>query len=131
MTPLSILLLYVAFRVKQFACDFLFQTDWMALNKGKPGFEGYKALLSHCLVHAAGTLVVVMIFAPGLWWLALVDFIIHSLIDRFKGILSFEHGWKYTDRWFWWSFGLDQEAHNFTHLAYLLIMITQAGIVFI
>lgn len=131
MTPLSILLLYLAFRAKQFACDFLLQTDWMALNKGKPRIEGYKALLSHCLVHAGGTLVITLVFAPSLWWLALVDFAIHSLIDRFKGILSFERGWKYTDRWFWWSFGLDQEAHNLTHLAYLLIIVAQSGIVFI
>lgn len=131
MTPLSILLLYLAFRAKQFACDFLFQTDWMALNKGKPGLEGYKALVSHCLVHAMGTLVIALVFAPGLWWLALVDFALHSLIDRFKGIVSFEQGWKYTDRWFWWSFGLDQEAHNLTHLAYLLLIVAQSGIVFI
>lgn len=131
MTPLAILLLYIAFRIKQFVCDFLLQNDWMALNKGRPGMEGYKALLSHCLIHAAGTLIVMLVFAPAVWWLALVDFIMHSLFDRFKGILTFQKDWKYTDRWFWWSFGLDQEAHNLTHLAYILIILSQSGIRFI
>jgi hypothetical protein len=131
MTPFAILLLYIAFRVKQFVCDFLLQNDWMALNKGRPGIEGYKALLSHCLIHAAGTLVVITVFAPALWWLPIVDFIMHALFDRFKGMLTFQKEWKYTDRWFWWSFGLDQEAHNLTHLAYILIILAQSGIRFI
>lgn len=129
MTLFSVLALYMLFRVKQFVCDFLLQTDWMAMNKGKPGMEGYKALVSHCLVHAVGTLLITLLFAPSLWWLGLVDFIIHSLVDRFKGIITYEKGWKYTDRWFWWTFGLDQEAHNITHMVYLLIIIAHTGIV--
>lgn len=131
MTPFAILLLYLAFRAKQFICDFLLQTDWMALNKGHPGPEGYKALAAHSLVHGVGTLAVMLVFAPSFWWLGLVDIIVHGLIDRFKGIVSYERGWKYTDRWFWWSFGLDQEAHNLTHLAYVVLVAAQAGIHFI
>lgn len=131
MTPLFILFLYLAFRAKQFICDFLLQSDWMALNKGRPGPEGYKALGVHCLIHAGGTLAVMLAFAPAFWWLALVDFAAHGVIDRLKGIISYEKGWKYTDRWFWWSFGLDQEAHNLTHLAYIVILMAHAGIRFI
>jgi hypothetical protein len=129
MTLFSILVLYIAFRLKQFVCDFLLQNDWMALNKGKPGFVGYKALFSHCLVHATGTLLIVVIFAPSLWWLGLLDFLIHSLVDRLKGIVTYQKGWTYTDRWFWWTFGLDQEAHNLTHMVYMLIIISHLGIV--
>ena len=128
MTLFSIAVLYLLFRAKQFICDFLLQNDWMAMNKGKPGMEGYKALISHCLVHAAGTLAIALLFAPSLWWLGLVDFIIHSLVDRFKGIVTYQKGWDYTDKWFWWTFGLDQEAHNLTHMAYLLIIIAHTGI---
>jgi len=129
MTLISVLLLYIAFRTKQFTCDFLLQNDWMATNKGKPGMEGYKALFSHCLVHAAGTGLIALLFAPALWWLALVDLAIHSFVDRLKGMLTYEKGWKYTDRMFWWSFGLDQEAHNITHMAYLLLIVAHNGIV--
>ena len=120
-------MLYVAFRAKQFLCDFLLQTDWMALTKGMPGKAGYRALLSHTASHAAGTTVIALVFAPALWWLGLLDFVVHSLVDRLKGIVTFQRGWKYTDRWFWWSFGLDQEAHNFTHLAYIVYIVLFLG----
>lgn len=128
MTLFSVVLLYLLFRAKQFVCDFLLQNDWMAMNKGKPGMEGYKALVSHCLIHGVGTLILALLFAPALWWLGLVDFIIHSLVDRFKGIVTYQKGWDYTDKWFWWTFGLDQEAHNLTHMAYLLIIVAHTGI---
>ena len=128
MTLLSILLLYLAFRAKQFICDFVLQTDWMALNKGKPGMEGFKPLLVHSAVHGAGTFIVALIFAPAFWWLGLVDIIVHAAVDRFKGILSYRKGWQPTDRWFWWSFGLDQEAHNLTHVAYMLVILARTGV---
>ena len=127
MSPLVIIILYIAFRLKHFACDFLLQTDWMALTKGKPGQEGYKALFSHTGIHALGTLIIVLIFTPSLWWLAPLDFVIHSAIDRTKGWLTFQRGWKPSDTIFWWSFGIDQEAHNLTHLAFLVIMVAHAG----
>lgn len=124
-----ILALYAAFRAKQFICDFLLQADWMALNKGKPGREGYQALALHAACHAMGTFIIVMVFMPSLWWLAVVDFCIHGLIDRIKGLITYKKGWNPKDRWFWWSFGLDQEAHNFTHLAYIVLIIMQKGLV--
>src|SRR5687768_15451194 len=77
-----LLLLYICFRLKQFTCDFLLQTDWMALNKGRPGWEGYKALLTHSFLHGIGTTIIVLIFLPSWWWLGLVDFAVHSAVDR-------------------------------------------------
>ncbi len=127
MTPLAILTLYVAFRLKQFSCDFLFQSDWMALNKGKPGREGYKALFTHTAVHGLGTTLILLALAPQFWWLGPVDFALHALVDRLKGVFTYKRGWTYTDRWFWWSFGMDQEAHNFTHLAYILMIVAASG----
>lgn len=130
MTLLEILLLYIVFRIKHFACDFMLQTDWMALTKGRPGKEGYQALFSHTLIHALGTLLIVLAFAPALWWLALVDFVIHSVVDRLKGLITIKKGWKTNDTLFWWAFGADQELHNFTHLAYIVvILVYQGGIV--
>lgn len=127
MTPVSILVLYALFRLKHFLCDFILQTDWMALTKGKPGMEGYKALFSHTAIHAAGTLIIVLIYAPSLWWLGPLDFVIHSIIDRIKGYLTFTRAWKPTDKIFWWSFAMDQEAHNFTHLGYIVLIVLHKG----
>jgi hypothetical protein len=127
MTLPALLALYIAFRLKQFTCDFVLQTDWMALNKGRPGMEGYKALFSHTISHAVGTLIIMTLFLPSWWWLAWVDFAVHSCVDRIKGVISYRRGWQYTDRWFWWSFGLDQEAHNFTHLAYVVMIVMHLG----
>lgn len=127
MTPIALLLLYLAFRVKQFSCDFLLQTDWMALTKGMPGREGWTALLTHTAFHAAGTALIMLVFAPGLWWLGIVDFGIHSLIDRVKGLYTYRRGWTPKDTVFWWTLGLDQEAHNLTHLSYILIVVVATG----
>lgn len=120
----EILVLYIAFRLKHFACDFLFQTDWMAMTKGMPGKKGYVALFTHTGIHAFGTLIITLILAPAFWWLAAVDFVLHSLIDRLKGLVTYNGGWTVKDSAFWWLFGLDQEAHNFTHLAFILIIIS-------
>lgn len=127
MTPIAILLLYVAFRCKQFLCDFILQSDWMALTKGMPGAAGYRALLSHTVTHGVGTTVIALLFAPALWWLGPLDLLVHSLVDRIKGVITYRKGWTTQDRWFWWSFGMDQEAHNFTHLAYIVLIVVAAG----
>ncbi|WP_435640143.1 DUF3307 domain-containing protein [Micavibrio aeruginosavorus] len=116
-------LLYITFRAKQFAGDFLLQTDWIAMNKGAPGLAGYTALALHALIHGAMTFLIMLVFAPGLWWLGLVDCVVHGAIDRTKGVISRRYGWGPTDRWFWWSFGLDQEAHNLTHFTYIMLVL--------
>ena len=131
MAPITLLLLYITFRVKHFVCDFLLQTDWMALTKGKPGKEGYNALLSHTLIHSVGTLIIMLIFAPSLWWLCLVDFAIHGFVDRAKGRITLAQKWTPKDTRFWWAFGLDQELHNLTHIAYIAFVFMHKGGVFL
>ncbi|MEM9469702.1 MAG: DUF3307 domain-containing protein [Pseudomonadota bacterium] len=127
MTVTSLIFFYVAFRVKQFSCDFLLQTDWMALTKGKPGAEGYKALFTHSAVHAGATTLIMLVFAPSFWWIGVLDFFVHSAVDRLKGVLTNKKGWQPTDTAFWWAFGFDQEAHNFTHLIYIIIVVYSLG----
>jgi Protein of unknown function (DUF3307) len=127
MDPLSLLLLYALFRAKHFVCDFLLQTDWMALTKGKPGAEGYRALFIHAGIHAIGTLLITVFFAPALWWLGPLDFVVHSIVDRIKGYFTYKKGWTPKDTIFWWTLGADQEAHNFTHLAYIVLIWMHLG----
>ena len=127
MSVLTLLLLYIAFRIKHYICDFGLQTNWIAANKGLPSQDGNKALLFHILPHAVGTTLIALAFTPSLWWLGIVDFLVHWLIDKGKAMLTLAMKWKTTDRWFWLTLGFDQELHNFTHLAYMVYMIYYAG----
>jgi len=123
----EILVLYLAFRVKQVVCDFFLQPSWMALLKGQPEKGGARALFYHAGIHATFTLVLVLFFAPKLWWLGFVDFAVHSLIDKTKAALNHKTGWTYKDNAYWWAFGIDQEAHNLTHLGYIVAIVLQSG----
>ena len=128
MSLLEILLLYLAFRAKQLVCDFFLQTSWMALTKGNPMKEGGgRALFAHAGVHGAGTMLVVLIFAKAFWWLAPVDFVVHAAIDKLKAKINTKHGWTYKDTAYWWTFGIDQEAHNLTHLVYIIMIVLSSG----
>lgn len=130
MSLLDILLLYLAFRAKQVICDFFLQTSWMANVKGSPfNMGGAKALGMHAGIHAAFTFVLMIVFAPAFWWLGAVDFVIHALIDKAKAAVTNRHEWTYKDNQYWWAFGLDQEAHNLTHLAYIIIVVQATGVV--
>jgi len=124
----DILILYLAFRVKQLVCDFFLQSSWMALVKGQPEKkDGSKALFIHAGIHGAFTFLMMMYFAPALWWLGVVDFVVHSIIDKSKALINHKTGWTYKDNAYWWAFGLDQEAHNLTHLAYIVFIVVHSG----
>lgn len=124
MLLLHILVLYVSFRAKQVICDFFMQTGWQAMaREAALTREGMKALAVHAGVHAAFTFMLVVIFAPKLWWLGFVDFFLHAAIDRTKASVTLKNGWTYKNYQYWWTFGLDQEAHNLTHLLYIVLIV--------
>lgn len=128
MSLLDILILYLAFRAKQVICDFFLQTSWMASVKGGPfNMGGAKALGMHAGIHASFTFLLMLVFAPALWWLAAVDFLVHAGIDKLKGHITNTQGWTYKDNPYWWAFGIDQEAHNLTHLGYIVLIVLSSG----
>ncbi|MEM7647098.1 MAG: DUF3307 domain-containing protein, partial [Pseudomonadota bacterium] len=104
--------LLVIFQIKHYIADFPMQREYM-LRKTKAGWDFLLPLTLHCLVHGVGTLIVVLFFAPQLWWLCLLDFVVHFVIDRIKS------GPRYLGRYndlsrsgFWNILGLDQMAHH-------------------
>lgn len=131
MTFIDIIVIYLAFRLKQVVCDFFLQTSWMASVKGTPfNMGGAKALGLHAGIHGVFTLVLALIFAPALWWLGIVDFFAHAVIDKLKGGITNHFGWTYKDNAYWWAFGIDQEAHNLTHFIYVLAILCHRGLDF-
>jgi hypothetical protein len=124
MTLFDIFVIYLAFRAKQVICDFFLQTSWMANVKGNPfNMGGAKALGAHAGIHGVFTLFLMLLFAPMLWWMGAVDFVIHAFVDKTKGWVTNKFGWTYKDSEYWWAFGIDQEAHNLTHFVYILAIV--------
>lgn len=81
---IEFLVLAIIFQLKHFFDDYLFQTPYM-LKKFLPGWEFFWPLCSHCACHAMSTLAIIIGWGMyGLWWLALVDFGIHFIMDRIK-----------------------------------------------
>lgn len=115
-------LLLIVYQVKHFMADYIFQNVYM-LQKARAGWNFVGPLSIHCGVHAAFTLGIALYVNPSLWWLALLDFGIHFLMDRIKA------GPRYLGRYnnpttkaFWVAFGFDQLVHHLTHLYICWVM---------
>ncbi|MCJ2048598.1 DUF3307 domain-containing protein [Methylobacterium sp. J-070] len=114
-------LILVAFAVKQLGADFLLQSSWMA--QGKERASAWLApLCAHTSLHGLGTLLIALMVAPALWWLALADFAIHSVIDRGKALVGQRTHFPTTDARFWWLIGVDQFLHQVTHIGLALVL---------
>ena len=101
--------------LKHYAADFLLQTGWMARGKERP--DGWLAPLAvHVLCHAGITLVIALLVAPRLWWLALIDLALHAVIDHGKTLISRRGGWDTQRAEFWWLMGFDQLLHQITNI---------------
>ena len=124
MPLLDIFILYCVFRIKQLFCDYFLQTSNMALNKGRPFNQGgFFPLVMHAGIHGIVTIVLMMYFAPILWWLGCVDFIIHGAVDKATAHIGLRKKWTPNEPQFWWALGIDQEIHNFTHLGFIVCVV--------
>jgi hypothetical protein len=109
------MILFLLF-TKHFIVDFLLQTPYQYLNKGKYGHGG--GLLHACL-HAVGTYLIFFMYTNTLtaFLLASIDMVIHYHIDWAKVNVNDKFGWKCnnSDK-FWVLMGLDQYLHALTYL---------------
>ena len=117
----NIFLLLVMFQLKHFIADFPLQNTYML---GKMKLDGWiKPLAAHALVHATFTLSIALSTVPSLWWLAIVDFIMHFTIDRIKASPNMLNRWGPDKPYFWWALGADQAAHHLTHYAFIYVLV--------
>lgn len=105
--------LLIMFQVKQFLADFLLQTEYM-LGKAKRK-NWVRPLLFHALVHATGTLIIVGALKESLWWLSVVDLVVHFIVDRIKASPKRLNRFRPDQKEFWWCLGGDQMLHHLTH----------------
>ncbi|MES2856608.1 MAG: DUF3307 domain-containing protein [Bdellovibrionota bacterium] len=117
--------LSVIFQFKHFIADYPLQFPYM-LRKFRPGWDFLLPLATHCFVHAFLTLIIVLVFAPELWWLAVLDFVVHFVMDRIKS------GPRYLGRFsnsaksgYWIAFGFDQMVHHLTHIYIVWVIVTR------
>lgn len=113
--------------VKHVIADFVLQSSWMAIGKDqKTGWA--LPLLAHCLVHLAVALALILIIAPRFWFIAFIDFAIHIVVDRAKGICAstFEVNQEHQHPWFWTLIGVDQALHHLTGFGLSIVMAANA-----
>jgi Protein of unknown function (DUF3307) len=114
-------LIFILFIVKHVLADFVLQTSWMWGTKDKE--HGWLApLAAHAGCHAAFTLVLALVINPALWWLGVVDFALHAIIDRARAVVGRRLGIVLGHSYWWWLFGTDQALHHLTHFAYAIAL---------
>src|SRR5210317_2218207 len=106
--------LLILFQIKHFLCDYPLQTAYML---GKANTKGWiLPLATHAGVHALFTFIIVIVaFQPPYFLdtivlgviLALVDFIVHFIVDRIKASPSLGGRFKPSQPYFWWALGAD------------------------
>ena len=126
----EIFTLLVLFQLKHFVCDYPLQTQYML---GKMQATGWiQPLAAHAAVHAIGTFIItIIVFNPAYYLdavtlaviLAIVDFIVHFMVDRIKASPNLGGRFNPTQPYFWWALGADQMAHHLTHYLFIAIIV--------
>lgn len=119
-----IFVLLIVFQIKHLIGDFVLQTGWMVRGKSLPGAGFVFPLSIHVLVHAVMTFGIVMLVDRNLWYLAILDFAVHFIMDRVKAGPNMLG--RYNDvskSSYWIPFGIDQMVHHLTHYGIIWILI--------
>jgi hypothetical protein len=112
--------LLIGFQIKHDLGDYVLQTTYMQ-KKADKGLGWIIPLTAHAGVHGALTLGILIVSGhSNLWHLAILDFIIHFVVDRIKGIVS--RGLTPWGLAFRIAFGADQLAHFLTNLLIIHFM---------
>lgn len=136
---LVVFILWGLFDLKHFIADYVLQTGYMAIGKGKTD-RWIVPLSAHCAVHALGTAFCLGLAAPYLSLsifsiikLVILDFAIHFVMDRIKSSPRLLGRFRQLsgeptpialrdNKLFWVCLGLDQWVHHLTNL--LIVWLT-------
>lgn len=102
--------------IKHFYVDFINQTDKEVIGKGI--FLNLHGL-SHSFKHGAYSFIILFLFTLEplfCFYLSMVDFLLHYIIDYVKVNLNRMYDLSPSDKYFWVLIGLDQLLHQFTYI---------------
>lgn len=105
---IELIVLMMIFQLKHFIADYLLQFPYMYQGKGK-AYKWIRPLADHSAVHASITFLIGLMYGVKLALIAaLIDFITHFVIDRWKAVKT------YTPQQseFWIALGADQMLHH-------------------
>jgi len=122
---LSYVLFFYLLLVKHAVADL-----WLQSRLNNPKYGDKKNLTDrklwiHSLDHAALTAVITLLFA-GLWWAiiaALLDFVLHSVIDWTKRVYTLDRKITTKQNLFWKIQAVDQILHYTTYLIIVLLTV--------
>jgi len=122
---LSYVLFFYLLLVKHAVADL-----WLQSRLNNPKYGDKKNLTDrklwiHSLDHTAGTAVITLLFA-GLWWAiiaALLDFVLHSVIDWTKRVYTLDRKITTKQNLFWKIQAVDQILHYTTYLIIVLLTV--------
>ncbi len=119
---MEIFVLLVVFQLKHFICDFPLQGEYML---GKFKDKGWAIpLAAHCGVQAIGTFIIVSFFSfPLAITLALLDFILHFIVDRIKADKKLLGRYQPAQPQFWWALGADQMTHHLINYGFIYLIV--------
>lgn len=123
----TILVLLIAFQLKHLIADYYLQFPYMYENKGAKK-NWFWPLFDHTLVHAAGTVIILSVYAftvssiSGFYIvpLATLDLATHFVTDRWKAT----RGRTPNESKFWYDLGIDQMVHHTVGIL-IVYLITQ------
>jgi hypothetical protein len=118
----------VVLQAKHFVADFILQTPYQFMNKGKYGHPGG---FIHAGIHALGSMLAFFVITPTLLvGVAIVigEFIAHYHIDWSKEQTVRRKQWVFPQAEYWWTFGADQALHQFTYVVIVAVLAWNAGL---
>lgn len=129
---LAFFVLLFAFQMKHFLADFPLQGKYM-LGKFDAGWDWVLPLAAHAGVHLCFTFVIAVVYLRSdldfCAMLSVIDFTIHSTVDRIKASPNMGGRWKPDNKFFWWALGADQFCHHCTHYGLIYLLLHHKGVV--
>lgn len=115
-------LLFLLLTTKHFVIDFLLQTPYQYLNKGKYGHLGG---ILHASLHGLATLLIMLLVMPSMaLLLAGIDAIVHYHIDWAKVKVNTHYGLTPDNsEKYWWLLGFDQFLHYVTYVGLVSMVV--------